>query len=48
MFDGHGAEFHMTIPVDEPKFRTRRADALEMIAEAMAQGCEPGMVRVMA
>lgn len=47
IFDAHGQEFHMTIPRDEPRFATRRIEALEMISEAMAQGCEPGQVRMM-
>ncbi len=45
--DERGSEFWMLIPGAVGKsWRERKAEALDNIEAAMAQGCEPGEVRV--
>lgn len=45
MVDGHNQEFFMLIPDERgAKYRERRAEAVEMIMQAIEQGLEPGEV----
>jgi len=45
MTDERGGEFFALIPAMSGKsYRKAKAEALEMIGEAMAQGCQPGEV----
>jgi hypothetical protein len=46
MTDDSGGEFFMLVPATSGKsYRKAKTEALEMIQEAMAQGCQPGEVR---
>ena len=46
MADERGSEFWIAIPAQSGKpYRTAKAEALEMIQEAMTQGCQPGEVQ---
>ncbi len=46
MFNERGHEYFRIVPIEAPGYRERVATALELIEEAMAQGCDPGQVRV--
>lgn len=49
VWDERGGEYWMLLPRRPgDKWRKAREEALESIAEAIEQGCEPGEVRVMA
>lgn len=46
MTDDRGQEFYALIPAVSGKpYRTAKAEAIEMIQEAMADGCQPGEVQ---
>lgn len=46
--DSHGREFFVMVPSASGKrWRERREEALTNIEAAIAQGCDPGEVRVM-
>jgi len=46
MTDERGSEYFALIPAKSGKaYRTAKAEALEMIGEAMAKGVEPGEVQ---
>lgn len=47
MANASGQEFYRIIPRENGKrWRERRTEALDIIETAIAQGCEPGEVRV--
>ena len=47
LWDDHGGEFFMLLACDNTRsYREARETAVEAIATAIAQGCEPGMVRL--
>ena len=48
MADDRGSEFYMIVPKSNPKtFRREVSRAVEAIAMAIEQGCNPGRVRIL-